>query len=113
MIVSEYLFDIKKCKANVDEQAENFMHLAIKELELTAVSDLIVHDFKPHGKTVTFILSESHILLHTFPEYKSIMLDFFPCHKQASPKSIELLTSLIERVFKTKNISYQRIKRKL
>lgn len=37
------------------------------------------HQFQPQGFTATVILSESHINLHSWPEYNYLALDIFTC----------------------------------
>lgn len=39
------------------------------------------HQFEPHGETVTFILSESHYTLHSYPEEKYISIDIYICYR--------------------------------
>ena len=35
--------------------------------------------FKPHGVTITYLLSESHLCIHTWPEYGKCCIDMFTC----------------------------------
>ncbi len=37
------------------------------------------HKFEPQGYTVTFILSESHLAVHTYPEFNSIAFQIYSC----------------------------------
>lgn len=37
------------------------------------------HEFKPYGLTGLYLLSESHLSYHTWPEYNKICLDLFTC----------------------------------
>ncbi len=41
--------------------------------------DLCVHQFSPHGVTATATLAESHIAIHTWPEYGYFAVDLFFC----------------------------------
>ncbi len=41
--------------------------------------DLCVHQFSPHGVTATATLAESHIAIHTWPEYGYFAADLFFC----------------------------------
>lgn len=38
------------------------------------------HDFDGGGFTIVIALAESHISLHTWPEYSSVQLDVFLCN---------------------------------
>jgi S-adenosylmethionine decarboxylase proenzyme len=68
--------------------------------EIVAACDLHVvnecgHQFEPHGYTYVFLLSESHMSVHTYPEYGSFYLDIFCCNKEFNPrKALETVKKL-------------------
>jgi S-adenosylmethionine decarboxylase len=37
------------------------------------------HQFEPQGLTILYMLSESHISIHTFPEKRYLALDIYTC----------------------------------
>ena len=37
------------------------------------------HVFEPHGHTLLYLLSESHISIHTFPEKQYAAIDIYTC----------------------------------
>jgi len=37
------------------------------------------HVFEPQGLTILYLLSESHLSVHTFPERKYIAIDLYTC----------------------------------
>ncbi len=39
------------------------------------------HKFEPHGLTILYMLSESHISIHTFPEKQYLALDLYTCRE--------------------------------
>ena len=39
-------------------------------------------EFDPHGYTIVYLLAESHVSLHYWPECKRLMVDFFSCTKE-------------------------------
>jgi len=41
----------------------------------------IHHVFEPQGITIVYLLSESHISIHTFPENEYIALDIYTCRQ--------------------------------
>lgn len=59
---------------------------SIKQI-LEAVSDRVGFDkigsqykqFHPHGATGVILIAESHISIHTWPEYNLINIDIFTC----------------------------------
>ncbi len=40
--------------------------------------------FEPQGVTILYLLSESHFSIHTWPENKSIAIDFYHCGEKAN-----------------------------
>ncbi|MBU1970636.1 S-adenosylmethionine decarboxylase, partial [Patescibacteria group bacterium] len=38
-----------------------------------------IYKFKPYGYSLTFILSNSNLLIHTWPEYEAIHIDLITC----------------------------------
>jgi S-adenosylmethionine decarboxylase len=54
--------------------------------------------FEPSGMTAMFLLSESHVSIHTYPEQRSLFFDAFTCGDHCMPETIlhELLASLGE-----------------
>jgi len=57
---------------------ENIANLITKKLKLNVVKR-IIYSFKPAGKTLVFILSKSHLIIHNWPENNIIHLDLFTC----------------------------------
>jgi S-adenosylmethionine decarboxylase len=41
-------------------------------------------NFKP-GETIVYILSESHLAVHTYPEHKYLSLDIYTCGDEGQP----------------------------
>src|SRR2546425_11350538 len=56
-------------------------------VEATGVTllDLRVYPFSPIGVTGVAIVSESHIMIHTWPEHGYAAVDVFTCGEQRSP----------------------------
>lgn len=60
------------------EDLEEYAGIIIKNLNFSTVGKTS-HSFKPVGKTLIYILSESHLAFHTWPEYKLIHIDLVSC----------------------------------
>ena len=76
-----YVVDIDNIKNNQIYETEFIKKLCDKLLENTGVNVLneIHHEFKPQGYTALYLLSESHMSIHTWPENGKIRLDLFSC----------------------------------
>ncbi len=63
-----------------------------------------VHNFKPVGKTVFYVLEESHISMHTWPESGYIHVDLVTCTKnELTP--LEMAT-IFDKCFKPTHIRH-------
>ncbi|HET9056666.1 MAG TPA: S-adenosylmethionine decarboxylase [Chitinophagaceae bacterium] len=62
------LADSALVKSLLDEQIQKFSLNKLGE---------VYHNFEPGGFTAVICLSESHISLHTWPEYKRVNLDIY------------------------------------
>jgi S-adenosylmethionine decarboxylase len=47
--------------------------------------DTIAHHFKPQGVSIIVMLEESHISIHTYPEFEMAFIDIFVCGERAEP----------------------------
>lgn len=47
-----------------------------------------VYEFSPSGYTIIFVLKESHVSIHTYPEYGAMFLDVFTCGYNINPQMI-------------------------
>lgn len=43
------------------------------------------HRFSPHGVSVVVVISESHVSVHTWPEYAFASVDFYTCGDTVDP----------------------------
>ena len=76
-----YVVDIDNIKNEQIYDNEFIKKLCDKLLSKTGVNVLneIHHEFKPQGYTALYLLSESHMSIHTWPENGKIRLDLFSC----------------------------------
>ncbi len=69
--------------------------------------DVCVHQFAPYGITATATLSESHICIHTWPEYGYAAIDIFMCGKGDPHKAL----AWIQKKFGTHSAKVREMKR--
>jgi len=53
----------------------------------------IIKKFSPQGITALLLLEESHISIHTYPEFKKAYIDIFTCGSNADPISAVVLAT--------------------
>lgn len=76
-IVAE-LYACNKEQLNDVAFVKNAMLNAARESGATIVSDTF-HHFSPHGVSGAVIIAESHLTIHTWPEYGYAAVDLFTC----------------------------------
>ncbi|GBE16914.1 S-adenosylmethionine decarboxylase proenzyme precursor [bacterium BMS3Abin15] len=84
----QLLVDLKDCKAkNLDnmEEIQNIMTTAAK-LAGATIKEAIFHKFSPHGVSGMVIIAESHLSVHTWPEYDYAAVDIFTCGEDLKPE---------------------------
>lgn len=84
-----------------------YLNEMVRELDLHIVTQA-GHQFPPVGYSYAYVLSESHLTIHTYPEHQSCYIDIFCCNSEFSPaRAIQL----IQRIFETQSVRYQVIQR--
>jgi S-adenosylmethionine decarboxylase len=105
-----YLVDLGECSAirhlTADEVSETFT-AALKGAGATILHALS-HKFPGTGLTCALLLSESHAVLHTWPETGTVNLDIFSCSTRL--KSLDAIAELGRR-FGAGKISIQEVPR--
>jgi S-adenosylmethionine decarboxylase len=80
---------------------------ALRRAGATVVQEL-AHAFPETGLTCVLILSESHAVLHTWPETGTVNIDIFSCSTRL--KSLEAIEDL-RRAFGAQHVTLQEIPR--
>ena len=76
------LYGCDQEKINYRKFLHQVVKAAVKKVGLTNLGSRF-HQFEPHGVTGFTLLAQSHISLHTWPEYGYLVLDIFTCGDQA------------------------------
>lgn len=104
------LAEFFECNPNVlnnPKLVEQYMLEAALECGATIVNKCF-HLFAPHGVSGVVIISESHLAIHTWPEYGYAAVDLFTCGEQCDPKvSYEFL----RKKFNSKDAKYSQLNR--
>ncbi len=89
------------------EQVKGALVSAAKEAKATII-DVSFHEFNPFGISGMVVIAESHLSIHTWPEYEYAALDIFTCGDIIKPEVAAHY--LIER-FESNNASIVEVKR--
>jgi len=68
----------------------------------------VAHNFTPHGKSTVFVLEESHVAAHTWPEKEYVHVDLVTCSKN-EPDS-KKLASEFNKIFSPKQTRLLRLR---
>lgn len=104
------LAEFYNCDSNILNNAkliEDFMHEAAIECGATVVAKNF-HMFSPYGVSGVVIISESHLAIHTWPEYEYAAVDLFTCGDSCNPL---LAYEYLKKKFNTNKASYTELKR--
>jgi S-adenosylmethionine decarboxylase proenzyme len=61
------------------------------------------YKFEPHGYTILYMLSESHISIHTFPERNFASFDLYSCRHYDDTKELKDIYSFVLDNFGAEN----------
>ncbi len=67
------------------DTVKKIINRAIRKSKLTKIRSHY-HQFRPSGVTGVVLLAESHITMHSWPEYNYIALDLFSCGDKKKAK---------------------------
>ena len=89
-ILVEYFGCNRKILNNLDS-IKRYMDEAAIQSGATIV-DNVFHLFNPHGVSGVVVIAESHLAIHTWPEYGYAAVDLFTCGETVDPwKAFEFL----------------------
>lgn len=88
---------------------EEAMLNATKAANATIISHNF-HKFSPYGVSGVVVIAESHVAIHTWPEYNYAAVDIFTCGDTIDPWIIQ---EFLKDAFTSKNISSMEMKRGL
>lgn len=107
-ILVEY-YDCNPDIINDVEAIEMILLHATKTAKATIISHNF-HKFSPHGVSGTVVIAESHVAIHTWPEYGYAAVDIFTCGETIDPWIIQ---EMLKDSFESATVSSMEMKRGL
>lgn len=104
------LVELKDCNVDVLKdlnKVKGALVSAAKEAKATIV-DVSFHEFNPFGISGMVVIAESHLSIHTWPEYAYAAIDIFTCGDVIKP---EVAARYLIEQFESKNPSVVEMKR--
>lgn len=99
-ILAEF-FDCNTNILNNKDKIEMAMKRAAIESNATIVSS-IFQTFNPHGVSGVVVIAESHLAIHTWPEYNYAAVDVFTCGETVDPW---IATRFLQEAFQSKKVT--------
>lgn len=78
------------------------LDIIIEKCDLHVVAEA-GHQFQPFGATYVYVLSESHMSIHTYPENNRAYMDIFCCNPTFDTTAA---AEVIKKVFRTEDVDY-------
>jgi S-adenosylmethionine decarboxylase len=104
------LVELKDCNPSVLknlEEVRDSLVSAAKQAKATII-DISFHEFSPYGISGMIVIAESHLSIHTWPEYGYAAVDIFTCGDVIKPEAA--VAYLIKR-FESRSPSVVEMKR--
>lgn len=81
-----YIVDIDNVPERLLTDNDKLVEICETVLNKTSVNviDSIQHTFSPQGFTALYLLAESHLSIHTWPEAAAVRMDLFSCNNDTS-----------------------------
>ena len=96
---------------NDAEQLKNLLKTLCIDFEYKILGEL-EHLFTPEGCTILFLLSESHMSIHTFPEKNYLAFDLYTCREYEDDRDyLKIYDSLMEQLQGGSESSYKILNR--
>ena len=101
--VTEAPFDI----LDQVQEIHSLMDMAVQHLNVEVLHTQF-HEFSPQGVTGFFLLKESHLSIHTWPEKQYAAIDLFTCGEKMN---IQPFITLLKQCFQTQKVEVSYVPR--
>ncbi len=104
------LVELKECNPEIMKdlsKVKEALVSAAKEAKATII-DVSFHEFNPFGISGMVVIAESHLSIHTWPEYSYAAVDIFTCGDIIKP---EVAAHYLIACFESKSPSIVEMKR--
>lgn len=107
---SHLLVELRDCNSEVLNSLERVRGalVAAAEYAKATIIDVSFHEFNPFGISGMVIIAESHLSIHTWPEFGYAAVDIFTCGDLIKP---ETAAAYLIEAFESKNPSVVEMKR--
>ena len=104
------ILELKECRPDLLDDMDFVQKTLLNAAEATGATIIgkTFHKFAPQGVTGVVAIAESHVCIHTWPEYGYAAADIFTCGENFSPHAA---AALIAEAFECKDPFFQEVTR--
>lgn len=95
---SHVIMDLHGCDADRLDDADYIKEVLEKAADAARATIIrtILHRYQPQGVTGVCLVQESHLSIHTWPEFGFVAVDIFMCGQEGDPqKALEYIKSAL------------------
>lgn len=83
-----YIVEASGCNPKVISSVEKVQQILVNAAEIAGAQiwSISFSKFAPKGVSGTVVISESHISIHTWPEFRYVALDIYTCGETVDPE---------------------------
>lgn len=109
---TQWVADFRNCECDIF-LLENATCLQMKIGAIVKNSGLqimgqVFHQFEPNGATGLFLLAESHLAIHTWPEFAAVAIDLYVCNvAEDNSKKAARVFDQLSALFEPEDLNHQ------
>jgi S-adenosylmethionine decarboxylase len=107
-IIAE-IHGVRPGKISKVEDVQPILDKTLTKFGLNVISSTF-HQFQPYGVSGVYLLGESHLSIHTWPEYGYVALDIFTCRDDDS--ALNVFDAIVKKL-QPKSVEKQIIRREI
>ncbi|MBI5816258.1 MAG: adenosylmethionine decarboxylase [Nitrospinae bacterium] len=101
------LFGCDGAVINAKSSVREILLEAVAQADGAIVAD-VFHDFSPHGVSGVVVIAESHVAVHTWPEFGIASLDIFSCGEKLKT---DVIKEIVKDRFRAQSVTEKVVER--
>ncbi len=104
------IIDLSNCNAEILRDYELIKSLLAQVADIAKVTIIGSMDrhFTPQGYTVVLVLEESHLSIHTWPEFNYVSIDLYSCNLETN---FQAVVDFLSNKFQAKKTQFTLLER--
>ena len=105
-----YLVELNDCEVAIINSEQQLREGLLRAVALSGAKIIkdVFHAFSPHGITGVIVIAESHVSIHTWPEFGYAAVDIFTCN---TSMNVDLIIDELKELTRARSVVTQKILR--